>query len=438
MKKLLLTTLFFLAFPLAASASTQVFTAAVNRGTPSTASTTVGLFGYGVNSTTIMPHAGTFETLRFYVYSPPTGAGIWTAVLQDGGSSKAITCQVTSSSPTNVAGWGYCSDTIHTFGSSAGDTMDISVGGAGGVPASNWAMSIDFTPTVAGNVVFSPGGGTTNVSTNIYSSIAVGGSGTSETTVAGILPEGGAIQNLYETLAASASPGNYVFTLRDFSSNATSSLTCTITATSCTDLNAAHAFSTSSPPSGTNNIGDRLDIAIAPNSSPTSRGITLNALTFVPNTIGDFDFIGANTTDTNATRYYGISGGGISAIEASTTQPVDAMTITSMQVYLPTSVGSGTKQRTFTLRDNFANTSATCAVVGSTNPNQCSWNGSITVAAGDLLDISDVPLNSPATSANFISIVATMPPPAKPSSVQSKNEFFGGFFRLVGGFFRIH
>lgn len=437
MKKLLALVLFV--FPLTCFGSTQIFMGSIIN--PQTATKNQALNqtnngGTTANTTNagIMPIAGTFSNLYAYSSQAPGGSANWTVTLEDGASLKAVTCTITSAVTT-------CNDTTHTFTAAAADLITVQFAANSAPAAASLWFSIQFSPTTVNQTAWFPNNGPTfSTTVNNYIPLASIGLGTAanETTDTVIVPEGGTFQNLYAGFGASSSPGNYVFTVRNFSGNATTTITCTVaSATNCTP-DTTHTYATSTPPTGS--IGDRMDVAVAPNSSPTARVFAGGGIGFTPTTAGNFDFANWFNTDAQAvTRFAPLMGNGNTIVEGSTTLYAQAMTITDMQVYINTTSTAG-KNRAFTIRDNSSDTSATCTISGgSTSPanNSCRWSGSLTINLGDQLDISDVPSGSPNITTGNISIVASIPATPPAASGLSIFTVFGSLFEIIGGMFMV-
>lgn len=420
MKKLFATLIAIAAFgaPLTAFATTQLFMGSqtINRA----ATSRLPLYGNIQNAGSftpiingVMPTGGTFSSFYAYVNNAPGGTSNWAVTIEDNSSTQSITCTITSAITS-------CNDLTNTFTAAAGDVIDV-VFTPGTTPvATSMFFSLEFSPTTPNQTVWLNTSQNSTLSNSLEQYFPLGASkipNSSETLATSIVPEGGTFSNMVIQGTASASPGTYTFFVKNFSANATTSITCVDSSTGCSDT--THTYATSSPNAGV--IGDRMDIASVP-AAPTARSRG-GGIVFSPTVTGDFVYpIIFSNDSASAQRFIPFgsqTGAPFSTAEASSTSYAQPMTITDMQVYIDTASAAG-KNRTFTIRKNLATTTAACTVAGGTN--NCRWSGTLTVAQGDTLNVVDMPIlaNAPSATTGNISIIANIPTSAP---AQSKPKF---------------
>lgn len=359
----------------------------------------------------IMPMAGTFSNLRAYSRVAPGGAASWVVTLDVNGVLKTSTCTITSAITS-------CSDLVNTVATNAGDLVSVKFATGGSPTGTYLYFTIQFTPTTANQTAWFPtnnSGNGLSATGETYSVLSTsrtsGNGGVAEVNNTVIMPEGGTFSNLWAATNLTPSPGTYALTVKNQSAGATTTITCTLSTTAaCSDT--VNTYATSSPAAGV--VGDLVDLAAQPASSPTSRNLG-GGIVFTPTVAGNFNYTTFYPADSATQEQYIILMGNntnatmSSTVQASSTMYADAMTISDLQVKLLTAPGAG-KTRVFAIMVNAATSTATCTVNGSSTPNNaCRWSGTLAVATGDQLSIADFPTGGAATSEARIAIVASIP-----------------------------
>jgi hypothetical protein len=353
--------------------------------------------------------AGTFSNLHAYLSNAPS-PGTWTVALNVNGVNKALTCAMSGASLS-------CGDTTDTVAINAGDRVIMNFTSAGGVPISARSFTVQFTPTNAGDTMIPILSGSSATLEEYNGLIAGMNSATIETNAQSLIPEAGTIDQL--AVSGATAPGSGTsrsFTLKQ--NAATSSLTCTIANTNkdCSDLSDSVSVA----------ANDLLDLANTPITAPAV--VTYGAgVRYRPTTAGDFAFV-TNTSSsiTAANSYLPLAGtaSGVNANEASSTQPIDAMTMTGIAVHINNAPGAG-KTRTFSLRVN--NATSTCAVTISDTNTSGSASCTAAVNLGDGLDTvsssSGTPASTGIVSVAYVGNANTGPTPPAPSYDSSAGWF---------------
>lgn len=353
----------------------------------SAATATTGVF------LTTFPFAGTFSNLRFEVGGGVTGAQTWQGEIVKNGSTNVIGCTVNSS--TNP-----CLQS--SSGSVAsGDTAILVVTPSGTPTNAILKVTVDFTPTHAGDTILSTGNATA-FSTSAIQGVSLSSGfppGTIATRSVNLLAEAGTLDLL--TVATNAPGTGSMQYAYDVAKNGTASglFTCDIvaTATSCQD----------STTTLSNADGDAVAYAASPSNTPTNGALGGYSARWTPTTLGDFPFVATGLYTTNSatlTTYWSLSGTG-NTTESSADSLVNNMTITKLEVKLPLGAPGAGKSRVFTLDDNTTPTALTCTISGSSTTS-CTATGSISIAAGDHVDVSDVPSGSPSAVHPEIGLIA--------------------------------
>ena len=325
------------------------------------------------NASTTMPFAGTIQSLIVDDSSAVTGGQSWTFTVRKNNADSSVTCGINSSTAT-AGGLNHqqCSDLSHFVTFVAGDHIQISAAPSGTPSLGNINWSAKIVPAVANDTLLGvESAGTLNTSLESYypfSSIqGVAPMTTQASTTPQVFGEAGTIKNLYASITTTSGvTATQGFTVMDslISPNApalaSTTLTCTISnGTACNDT--THTPSVSA--------GDLFDMANVPTGTPggTNYGAGMD---FVPTTAGNFDLIYNNnaTAGGNGTRYMDPTGTIVqSSTEASSSEVTNAMTVTSMYVWLGNGPG-GAQTRIFTLMKNQASTTITCTITGPPTP----------------------------------------------------------------------
>jgi len=421
-------------FPFTALASVQVSTARMAANIVNSGTRFFSIHGVmnvtGTDNSgsisTIMPIAGTFSNLRAVSDYPPGGATTGIVTLRKNAVNTALTCTITSAATT-------CSDTANSVSVVAGDRLIWAINQSAGGTWISISVVADFTPTTANETFLTSY--LTGISTSLqtYGSLAPATAANSSIgfDTAGrmvLFPEAGVLDKLVASSTAPGAGKTWDFTLKQ--NAATTSVTCQVngdTPNYCTDSTNALTIATN----------DFVSIASVPTGTPAAASAGVG-VRFVPTIAGNFGlyYTSFNSADSSTlNQYLPINGYMIpNAKEASTTQVVNNMTITEMSVKLTIAPG-GVTARTFTIRQNFATTSAACTITGTETA--CTWTGTLAVADGDVLNTVDAPsAGSPSTARMTVSLVANRRPATTVPGVSAKYKFFGGFFRFKGGMFK--
>lgn len=409
MKKLVtFVTLAALLAPLSASATTQIIvgrTAGVDTATNTnlvpnrvtnpatqTATSTAGVFAV----------SGTIYGLNAWVSSAPGGSASWTVTVENNTTLTSVTCTITSAVNT-------CADLVNTTPVIGGQNFTVLFTANNSPAAAAKYFSFKFSPTTDNQTVqlFTTAG--TNLSsiaenyTPLATALATSSTESGQTVLD---PEAGSYSNLQIGLNSTPSPGSYVYTIRNFSANATSTVTCTTTSALKTCADTTHTYATSSPAAGV--VGDLVDVAEQPASAPTPVNVG-GGVAFTPNTYGDYDYIAAfNTDSATGERYIPIVGqSNPNATFASTSMRVDGSILNDLQIKLQTAPG-GVATRQFGYIVNGATSTATCTITGTATG--CRITSDVQVYLGDLVSIFDFPSGSPAPTKGMTAIVTNVPP----------------------------
>lgn len=226
-----------------------------------------------------------------------------------------------------------------------------------------------------------------NMSTTVENFLSFGGASPPTTVVNNSLSEapfGGTMSNLYVQLAVAPGAGtSRTFTVKIAGSN--TSITCTIadTATTCNDLTHSASF----------NAGDQIIM-----DATLSGAVVTTALEFsvrvAPTLSGDIMFTNRLTggpTVSGTSSFDDLTSMTYNTLEGSTTQPIAVPGVFDlMRYHSPTNAGASSVV-TLTLRQNFADSSLTCAVTGTgAGGTLCTdTTHSVAAVAGDLLDWKD-------------------------------------------------
>ncbi len=351
----------------------------------------------------------------------PLGAGSYAVVVLKNGVTTALTCTITDPATT-------CSDTTDTLRVAVGDQVEVRFTGSGGPSTGVYSTAIDFIPDVSNENLIT---GTLNENQTAFTYaplynrsafIVVPEASTSQSL---FLPSG-VLSNLRMSVTTAPGAGtSMLFSIR--TNQATTSLACSTvdTGKTCSDTTDFVSIP----------VGGQVGFSNAPTGAAAANGLLGFGMKFVPTTVGQFFFMGGSgaSNEGTATAYLAFSGSGFA--NGTTTQTgaqmvANAMTINGFSVSRTNIAGGAAIHRAYTLEVNGSATAATCEVVGSART--CSWQGSVTVNQGDLLDYIDTVTGGAGTNAQVhISTVATR---AQPPTQQS---IIGGFIKILGGFIRI-
>lgn len=178
--------------------------------------------------------------------------------------------------------------------------------------------------------------------------------------------------------------------------------------------------------------GDNVQIAREFIGTPGVNGrMNGYAFRFIPTTPGDamyFSGVRANTDDGTQTNWWPVQGtAATTTAEANVQQQDTAKTYKGIYVTIGTRAAA-TKSRTFTLNVNGIPTAITCTIPAATG--FCSLLGqSVTINAGDLVDVEEDTTNSPANSTVGITLVYSK----FSQPVSAQHNFVGGKVSFNGG-----
>lgn len=339
------------------------------------------------NMRSVASSAGTVIRMMVMLsVAPDNGAGSQTVTvaMRINGSTGGTSCTITEANNT-------C-ETDTTTSYSAGNAFAI-IQTAGNTPAAS-TMEVTFWTVDSTNlktIIFGGSAGS-NLSASVtnYYAIQLGAWNSTEAISQIPMPFAGTISALYVLLNGSPDngAGTQSYTFKIYIDGAGSTSTCTIseTGTTCND--------TANNPTFT--AGQTLTVEVIPAGTPTVRKLAFGIA--ITNTVGGYTIPGLQDAvmGTASAQYRGLT----SNIAWDTTETVvDQL---SAQMYLfalyadvngnPDN-GAGTQSYTFTIRDDAAGTTCTCAV-SETTPT-CNDPCADLVSASSQMAIEQVPANTP-------------------------------------------
>lgn len=215
-----------------------------------------------------------------------------------------------------------------------------------------------------------------------------------ESTHYAVIPYAGIFKELQVKAVGSVSPGQFVIALRV--NSATTTLTCTLTATTCSDLTNVVSVSP----------GDLVNYISTPSSSPTAQSIQISVV-FEGTTAGTSIMLAgiSSNMQTDGTANYSHPQ---AVTSFSATEVVRSGIATTsgrlgpLYVKCPLAPGSG-KSYAFTVRKNAGATSLTCTVSdANTTCSDTNTSNYPSIVAGDLIAIEAVASGTPtATNPKF-------------------------------------
>lgn len=239
-------------------------------------------------------------------------------------------------------------------------------------------------------------GGTTdalNATTTEYNALMGSGNWTStEANMHGLVGSGGTISKLYVEIAgAPGASKSYDFTL--MVDNSASALTCQISgaaATTCSDTSNSVSVS----------AGQTVSLRCVPTGTPTARAAMWTTM-YAGSTTGESLMFGTTTANPTGGEFMSLHGvvGGSDNLETDKrlVWPM-AGTVKKLYVELATAPGAGTS-RTFTVRDNGANSSLTCTISGASDKTCNDTSNSFTFNAAEFAALTMSNSGAPASSA---------------------------------------
>lgn len=378
-------------------ASVQVF--ATNPGTVANANRSFSFYGttFSVSDypSLVMPVAGTFSTLRARAVTQPTSTNSYALSLEKNSAGTTLTCSLTSSvNP--------CADTTHSVAVVAGDTMNFKSTVTGAPTSTPISVAVDFVPTVANDTVLGAYG--TAFSTSVTQAAAPStdiGSGTiANRSLVNVFPDAGTLDKFYVSSNAPGAGTSYTYgiDINQVAVGSPSLFSAQISGTGTTANDTANSVSVSPT--------NAIVFTGTPTNTPASAS-TGFGLRFVSSTAKNFPInisSGITGDSTTVTNYLAL-GGALNATEANVQTIVNNMVITKMYAYIgSTTTLAGGTSRTFTLNVNGTGSALTCSVAAGQTA--CNVTATVSVNDGDLLDIADIPSNSPAAHTPAIGLVA--------------------------------
>jgi len=345
-----------------------------------------------------MPCAGTITNL-YARFPTAIASGTWDIVVMKAGSTTAVTCQVANGVPV-------ASDTTHSVTFAAGDTFGFQTTPTGSPTAQTNPVQISclFEGTTAGeSVLFAvhQGSATGGYFVQIGATNDTSGTEVQRQIVA---PTDGVISSMYIALTtAVGASGTRTYTLRK--NGADTSLTYTFSAGS-----AATGNVTGTPVTIT--AGDLLCISVAITGTPASSNASFG-LNWLPTVDGESIATGSfvSAISTASSRYGNMNGqtlGGVTVEGDVANIAPFPFTARKIAAQVTTAPGGGTS-RDFVLRQAGASTSLTTQIAGASTYN--ANTGSVSVAAGDLINVMTTPNSTPAgTNTSRASLVMYISP----------------------------
>ena len=207
-----------------------------------------------------------------------------------------------------------------------------------------------------------------------------------------VVPHAGTLQNFKMVLTTAPGAGtSYTFTI--YVNGVASDITITIADTDTTGEDTVHTASVSA--------GDWVHIqSDAPGPPWVAASYPYWSIEFDPDTANDYWIGGAFQTNTTLTRYgapYTHNQCLVSEAGIATPIPVSG-TLKNLYIRLSADPGTSPDAYRFTLRVNQANSSLTCAITANDTTGNDTGN-TVSVSAGDLIDIMCEPLNTPSATA---------------------------------------
>lgn len=384
-----------------AAAGPQIFvyvTAAQRTTSAATAINGINTVASPANATMLVAAAGTLSNFYCYSDNPLTGTQAWQNVVTVNGSPTILSCNVTSS--------GNGANATSTISVNPGDKIYMQVNAVNSPNLSNSFGTLQFTPTTSGEETYgteiAPAVGPTYSWYDglIAATINVATVATQPRAEA-TFPEGGTLSNWYFNLTTAPGAGkDRLFSLLQRPSGGSPATT-----TLAVDIGATNTTGSDTTDSVTIAAGDQISLTSYATTTATAAGATGMAVKYVPTNPGDFYLFGGNSAADSATveQYLPISGNQAAGtpVIASSTERMDTMTITGLNVQLSAAPGAA-KTRQFAILDNsgsgYATTSATCSITGTGTNTTCSWSGTLSVTRGDQLVITDYPTGTPGTT----------------------------------------
>lgn len=376
--------------PFSAVASNQAIMS--NFGAGLTTPGTAGYVGIGggtsqasasTNTTPPIPYAATIQNMQAALSVAPGTGFSYAMTLFVNGLATSLACTVSNSATT-------CPDTTDQISVTAGENVEWKeLGSSASANATAISISADVIPVNARDTWVPAVATAPSATVEEYAALTIRNiQATIISNSSSPIPSFGTFDQL-QVSGANVTPGTMLNTF--LQAGATTTLACTRTATSCTDTSDSVAVK---------NLNELDTMSFMPSSSPAV-GITGFSMRFTPPLYTPNSYLilgGASGADSTAVTSYLLAQGlGVSTTtEASAQEVASAETITSLSVSISSAPGAN-RSRTFTLRDNGNNTALSCIIAGA-GVTTCNAAGSVTVNAGDLLDISSTPSGTPAAN----------------------------------------
>lgn len=336
-----------------------------------------------------LPLGGTLKNLRVQLNGTPGGSASYAVTINDNTTGTTSTCSITSAISA-------CADTSHSVTVAAGDLIDLAVVPSGTPTARTvrWSVEIDATTDAAFVQFGSAGTGFTAARFLGPATLSA-----TESIAQAVVPFAATLKNFYAT--ASVAPGGSASRLQtvDVAGSGTTVL-CTIGSAAVTCNDTTHTASVSA--------AALLDINSGVASSPASAAVSTIAELDVSSAAALYAGSSLNANlSTSANRFMGLGDAGGNATESAVQFPAPFNgTLHDFYVRLNTAP-VGAASYTFTVRDNTTSSSVACSITGAATTCDCKSTGTdctnagsatLTVTAGDLLDVLVAPASTPAAA----------------------------------------
>lgn len=355
-----------------------------------------------IHGITLISKSGTISGFWIKQSGVSGTAKTWTYTVYKNGSSTSMTCAVSGASDTA------CADSTNTFTVAAGDYLHIVCAPTSAPNTVSVASDIAYTPDTSGDTIMYTNGpaqinGPLNFGFNVSTNPGYQNLGEDKTAIK--IASAGTIDNLRVVLSSTMAAGtSMAYTL--YKNGASTSLTCTTSAASSGCNDTSNSVSVSE--------GDKISILqsaltgwppnsntrrISVNFSPTSSGEWISGLSQID---------AVTDLSTTNTEYVGIQdASNPNTTSTNETDLARASTAKRIYVSLSTAPGSG-KSRSFTLRQNNADTAITCTI--SDTATNCNGASDVSISDNDLLNVKTVPTSTPAASDVTVSLAEYIAP----------------------------
>ena len=329
--------------------------------------------------------AGTLKNLRVYFPTAPGASKSWTFALMKNGSATSVTCTVAGTLTV-------CNDSSNTVSLNPGDLVSMRVTPSGTPTSAIPSWSLAFEPTTGSEFVYANSAVVNSLSnTFLPPGASRDATNATENNARFVSPIAGTFKDfIFDYSRKTTLSFAVTSTLRQ--NGADTALSCAVSGTTyaCSDADTVDVAA--------GDVFSVRDVKAGNNGTNNNR----YAFTFVPDTAGYF-LLGM-TSDASpsgsAVAFLPVQAGDFnpSATESAHQSVSNAMKVQGIAVKLTNAPGSG-KTRTFTLRQNGADTALSCTV--SNTDTTCSAVAEVIVEDGDLLATETTPLSSPTAPAGI-------------------------------------